>query len=114
MTANHRPLNSSRPAARRHLFALLCLLLVPAGLSCSTTPVLSASAAADQVSDALEAEVGRAPEEVTCPDDLDAEVGNEMRCTLVDSGESYGVTVRITSVEGDTAEFDIEVDEEPS
>jgi len=52
---------------------------------------------------------------VSCPDDLEAEVGATTRCTLSvgDDGDEYGVTVTVTSVKGDTANFDVEVDEEP-
>ena len=60
------------------------------------------------------AEVGFRPD-VSCPDDLEAEVGAETRCTLSVEGDSkeYGVTVTVTSVEGDTANFDVKVDDEP-
>ena len=52
----------------------------------------------------------------SCPDDLEAEVGAETRCTLTagDDPTEYGVTVTVTSVEDDTANFDVEVDEHPS
>ena len=63
---------------------------------------------------ALEQEVGVRPD-VSCPEDLPAEVGAEARCTLTVEGDEgeYGVTVTVSSVEGDTAQFDVQVDTEP-
>lgn len=61
----------------------------------------------------LAAEVGQHPESVTCPEDLPARVGAEVRCEL-DSGDGvYGVTVTATSVEDGDVKFDIVVDETP-
>ena len=68
---------------------------------------------AQEVSDQLEASVGQAPDDVECPDGLDAEVGAEARCTLTDGDATYGVSVTATAVEGDEVSFDIAVDEEP-
>ncbi|TFV58552.1 UNVERIFIED_ORG: DUF4333 domain-containing protein [Bacillus sp. AZ43] len=75
---------------------------------------LAADDVAEGAEDALESEVGARPD-VSCPDDLEAEVGAEARCTLSVPGDSeeYGVTVTVTSVEGDTANFDVQVDDEP-
>lgn len=75
--------------------------------------------AADQVAtgaeDALEKRVGARPD-VSCPEDLKAEVGATTRCTLTagDDPTRYGVTVTVTSVEGDTADFDVQVDDKPA
>ena len=73
------------------------------------------SEVASQVSSELEARVGRAPEKVECPDDLDAEVGATTECILTDSGESYEVMIEVTSVdeENESVLFDIQVAEEP-
>jgi hypothetical protein len=93
---------------------LLSLGLAACGLGFGSPDSLTADHVANGAADALEAKVGARPD-VSCPEDLAAEVGAETRCTLSVSGdaEKYGVTVRVTSVEGDTAEFDVEVDEEP-
>lgn len=64
-----------------------------------------------QVSDALAESVGQTPDDVDCPDDLPAEVGAEMRCTLTADGESIGLTVTVTEVEGTNVNFDIQVDQ---
>ena len=69
---------------------------------------------ADGAEDALEAVAGERPV-VSCPEDLEAEVGARTRCTvrLGDDPQEYGVTVTVTSVEDETAHFDVEVDKEP-
>jgi len=94
------------------------VLVVPpflaAGLAACGAGSLTADDVAQSAEDALEAQVGLRPD-VACPDDLDAEVGAETRCTLSVEGDEqeYGVTVTITSVDDGTADFDVQVDEEP-
>jgi len=98
---------------RRPLLAAIPFLL--AGLvACSSTPVLEADTVASSAEDALEEQIGVRPS-ITCPDDVDAKVGEEIRCTLTggDDPTKYGVTVTVTSVEGNNATFDVEVDEKP-
>ena len=69
---------------------------------------------AGEISTQLKQEVGRAPESVTCPEDLKGEVGATLRCELDDKGEKYGVTATVTKVDGSNVKFDIKVDDEPS
>jgi hypothetical protein len=64
------------------------------------------------VSDELEEIVGEAPDSIDCPGDLDAEVGAELRCVLTAGGDRIGVSVTVTTVEGDNVDFDIQVDDE--
>ena len=101
--------------SRRRLRLLLAAPFLLAGLAACGSGALAADDVANGAEDALEAEVGARPD-VSCPDDLDAEVGAEARCTLTVDGDDkeYGVTVTVTSVEGDTANFDVQVDEEPA
>ncbi|MFD2092636.1 DUF4333 domain-containing protein [Blastococcus deserti] len=98
---------------RRRL--LVATPLLSLGLAACGAGSLAADDVAEGAEDALEAQVGARPD-ITCPEDLDAEVGAETRCTLTVAGdeEEYGVTVTVTSVEGDTANFDVQVDEEPA
>ncbi|WP_219418442.1 DUF4333 domain-containing protein [Pseudonocardia nigra] len=65
------------------------------------------------VSEQLTAQVGQAPDSVTCPD-LPAAVSESTRCELVAGQDTLGVTVTTSSAEGGSAEFDILVDEMPS
>ena len=60
---------------------------------------------------ALTKSVGVAPQAVTCPEDLDAEVGASQRCTLTDDkGNELGMTVSVKRVEDGQATYDVEVD----
>ncbi len=68
---------------------------------------------AKEISAQLEKQVGRAPESVDCPDDLKGEVGATTRCTLNDGGDTYGVDVNVTNVEGADVKFDLKVDDKP-
>jgi hypothetical protein len=87
------------------------LLLVLAACGAGS---VSADQVAESAADVLEEEVGIRPE-VTCPEDLQGEVGAEARCTLTagDDPTEYGVTLTVTSVEGDDVKFDVEVDDAP-
>ena len=55
---------------------------------------------------------GKQVDEVSCPD-LPATVGASQRCTLKAGGDTYGVTVTVTSVQGTDVKFDIQVDSTP-
>ncbi|WP_328904368.1 DUF4333 domain-containing protein [Streptomyces sp. NBC_00441] len=65
---------------------------------------------AKQATAGLKKEVGRAPEDVTCEDDLKAKVGESVRCTLTDGGKKLGMTVTVRSVDGDDVNMDYKVD----
>ena len=90
-------------------------IAVVAGCSFSAGTGVSVDkeALAQEVSDKLKGQVGRAPDSVTCPDDLKGEVGATMRCELEDGGQIYGVTVKVTKVEGTDVKFDMKVDDAP-
>jgi hypothetical protein len=83
------------------------------GLAACASP-LPAERLADAVADALESRLGFRPE-VTCPEDVEAEVGAQGRCTATAEGDSvgYAATVTVTSVTGDEAEFDVRVERQP-
>jgi hypothetical protein len=98
---------------RLRLLAVIPFLL--AGLAaCSSTAVLTADTVATSAEDALEEQTGIRPT-ISCPEDVEAKVGEKTRCTLTggDDPTEYGVTVTVTSVEGKNATFDVEVDEKP-
>jgi hypothetical protein len=69
---------------------------------------------ATAVADAVEPRIGSRPD-VSCPDDVPAEVGTRTRCTLTgaDLGGRYGVTVTVATVDDGKVSFDVEVDTEP-
>jgi Domain of unknown function (DUF4333) len=97
---------------RRLLFVAPLLVLGMAGCGSGT---LSAGTIEEGAEDALEEQVGTRPD-ITCPEELPAEVGAETECTLTagDDPAEYPVSVRVSSVEGDTANFDIEVGDAPA
>ncbi|MFE1169868.1 DUF4333 domain-containing protein [Nocardiopsis sp. NPDC058789] len=64
-----------------------------------------------QSSERLAEQVGQAPDDFTCPGDLPAEEGAEMRCELTHGGQSLGVTLTVTSVDGGDVNWDVLVDE---
>jgi hypothetical protein len=87
------------------------LLVVLTGCAAST---LAAEDVATKAEDALEEQSGVRPD-ITCPEDLAAEVGARTSCRLTagDDPTAYGVQVTVTSIEGDRVRFGIEVDREP-
>ena len=90
------------------------LLLGAAALAltaCSATPVVASDDLEEEVTARLTEMAGQAPDDVTCPDDLEGEVGNTTRCTLTAGADELGVTVTVTGVDGSSVDFDIAVDE---
>ncbi|MGW5878515.1 DUF4333 domain-containing protein [Nocardiopsis terrae] len=75
---------------------------------------VSAEEVAEKSMEMLAEQPAGAPDEFTCSEDLPAEVGAEIRCELTNGGESVGVTITTTSVDGDRAEWDIKVDDAPA
>ena len=100
------------PVSRRVL-APAAILLV--GMSACGSDALPARQVAASAEKALEQETGVRPD-VTCPKELEAEVGATARCTLTAAGDptEYGVTVTVMSIDGDTPDLQVEVDPEPS
>jgi uncharacterized protein DUF4333 len=50
---------------------------------------------------------------VTCPGDLDAEVGESIRCEFTSGGQPVDAVANVTSVEGGQAHFDIVTEARP-
>jgi hypothetical protein len=97
----------------RRLVPLVAAPLLALGLTaCGGT--LARDEVATKAEDALEQQVGSRPE-ISCPEDLDAEVGATTRCTLTAGEEpaEYGLTITVTAVDRADAEFDIVVDDQP-
>ena len=66
----------------------------------------------EQISTGVAEKSGTTPE-VSCPGDLTGEVGEEMRCTATVGSDAYGVSVKVTDVDGKDVNFSWLVDEEP-
>jgi uncharacterized protein DUF4333 len=91
------------------LFAAGCSASVSVGGS-----KVSKEEVAEQASAALGKKVGREPDDVTCEDDLKAEVGETVRCELTVDGEKQGMTATATSVDDDNVKMNFKVDDTPN
>lgn len=89
--------------------ALLALSLT----ACGSGGTVDQAELEENVQTQLSESVGQQAPEASCPDELKAEEGAETRCTM-DFGEegTLGVSVTVTSVDGDNVKFDIQADEE--
>jgi hypothetical protein len=76
---------------------------------------LPAEDVATEAEDALEKQVGVRPD-ISCPEDLAADVGASTRCTFTagDDPTEYGVQVTVTSVDDEAVRFDVELDDRPT
>lgn len=84
-------------------------------VGCSSEAKLSKDEVANSVAEKLAAQTGQPKPDVTCPEDLAGKVGTSLRCKLTATdGTSFGVTVKVTSVDGSTVKYDIKVDETAS
>ena len=99
--------------AGHRLLLLLSAPVLGVGLAACGS-VVPAEQVATAAEDSIEEQVG-VRTDVTCPDDLEAEVGAQTRCTLTVEGEpdEYGLTVTVTAVEDGDTEFDVVVDDQP-
>ncbi|WP_239146222.1 DUF4333 domain-containing protein [Streptomyces sp. SID10815] len=81
----------------------------------STPPKLSAAKLSSTLSAKLAAATGQPEPHVSCPEDLVGKVGTTTRCTLTaDDGSTLGVTVKVTSVDGDQIHYDYQADKKAS
>ncbi|WP_245388599.1 DUF4333 domain-containing protein [Streptomyces iranensis] len=78
-------------------------------------PKLSADKLATVVAEKLAATTGRPKPDIACPEDLVGKVGTTTRCKLTaDDGSTLGVSVTVTSVDGDQINFDVKADDTAS
>lgn len=107
--------------ARRHVtraIAVGALASLPmlALAGCSTQKMVSSSELAAQAQAALEETTGGTVPPVSCPSDIEAKVGTSTTCTITDGGQTFDVTLTITSVDESTnsVQFDVQVADEPA
>ncbi len=91
----------------RRLLLLVAVPVLGLGLTACSSSIERAELE-QQVSSTIESQFGVAAD-VSCPGDLEAEVDASTECTATDpdSGEEIALQITVTSVEGDTANFDI-------
>ncbi|GHG90111.1 DUF4333 domain-containing protein [Streptomyces lanatus] len=105
------PKSPASLAARGLAAAAAAALLV----GCTSEAKLPKDEVADTVAEKLAAQTGQPKPDVTCPEDLVGKVGTSLRCKLTASdGTSLGVTVKVTSVDGNKISYDIKADETTS
>ena len=89
----------------------MALVLVVAGCG-SDTKTVDRHAVEQGAKDALATKVGRPPQSINCPKNLDAKVGASERCTLSDRGITVGMTVSVTKVHGGGVTYTVAVDKQ--
>ena len=105
---------------RRILIAaatMLAAVLLASGCNASVSvgkKTVSKDQVAQQISDQLTKQIGQTPDDVTCPDDLEAKVGATLTCVLTDGSDQYDVAVKVTSVKDGKADFSIQVADQPN
>ena len=81
-------------------------LLVPLLVSCAQN--VPEAGVEDRTRELL-AEMHDDVGDVDCPSDLDAEVGATMECAAIIGGVERGLTIEVTEVEDDTAQWRVDV-----
>jgi hypothetical protein len=94
--------------ARKFLVCCAVAWVIGGIAGCSSGPkTVSKADVAGQISSKMTDASGNKPDSVSCPDDLKASVGSTLDCEMKVKGQTYGVNVAVTSVEGDNAKFDM-------
>ncbi|WP_405677009.1 DUF4333 domain-containing protein [Streptomyces sp. NBC_01511] len=113
-------MTTTRLSAATSILSAVAASVLLVGCSASVdvgkpTPKLSADKLATTVAEKLAATTGQPKPDITCPEALVGKVDTTTRCTLTaDDGSTLGVTVKVTSVDGDEINFDIKADETSS
>ena len=85
------------------------------GSTGSGADVLKQKALENDLSSRLaQAAGGGASPTVTCPGDLPVKAGLTMRCRAEVAGTEYGVTVTVKGEQGGSAQYDVQVDQNPT
>lgn len=102
-------LSASKSSALR---ASLLAAVVAAGFAgCGAAATVDRADLEEQVQTKLSQSVGQEAPKASCPDDLKAETAATTRCSMTFDEGKLGITVKVTSVEDDTAKFDVKADE---
>jgi hypothetical protein len=91
------------PTTRTSVIIVGVALLTLACAGCSGgEKVVTKTDVANQISVKVN---GIKPDSVTCPDNLKGQVGATLHCEFKNAGQTFGVNVTVTSVNGDDVEF---------
>jgi Domain of unknown function (DUF4333) len=75
------------------------------GLAACGEKTVDADSAAASVTDVVAEQTGFEPDDVSCPDDVEAEVGVTFECDFTGPDGDYLAEVEIVEVSGDEAQF---------
>ncbi|MFS8201676.1 DUF4333 domain-containing protein [Streptomyces sp. CWNU-52B] len=103
----------SRTTARVTAGALAVLFAAGCSASLGSKEV-SRGEVEKQASAALSKQISGKIDDLTCEDDLKAEVGETVRCELTVDGAKQGMTVTAKSVDGDKVKMGYKVDDAPA
>jgi hypothetical protein len=92
---------------RRAGIAIAALALALGAAACGEETV-DAGSAADSIAGFVERETGFVPDDVDCPDDVEADVGERFECDFTGPEGPYVAEVEITEIDGDDARFSIQ------
>jgi hypothetical protein len=86
--------------------SIILLASIPA---CTAGPkTVTKDDVAKQISEKMTDNAGNKPDTVSCPDDLKPAVGATLVCVMTVKGAKYNVNITVTSIDGNTAKFDME------
>jgi hypothetical protein len=97
---------------RRILAVAGIAVAVVAGVSACSSSVPKADVA-NAINSKLTEQGIAATAGVTCPEDLDAEVGKSTRCSFDVAGQPVDAVAKVTSIQGSQANFDITTEARP-
>ena len=77
------------------------------GFDLSIAPLVSSELVEQQVSGGLTEQVGRTPDDVTCPDDLEAAIGGATTCVITAGEDTLDVEATTSALEDGTIDVDM-------
>jgi hypothetical protein len=97
----------------RHLVSLAVAVALPLGLAaCGGEDTVDKADLETEVQRSLSQSVGQEAPKAECPDDLEAKTGASTRCHMeFPENKRLNISVKVKSVDGETAKFDIAADE---
>ena len=94
---------------RRSLAAAAAVAALGLTASACGEEVVSKDEVQDELARLIEQQAGEKPKSVDCPEDLKAEKGEKMKCKVSAGGQDVNAEVTVTSVDGDKANFSVEI-----
>lgn len=103
-----RPHHVIRSAGVRVVTGMLVGLVAVQLTACSSKTTIKPDGAAQSVVDVVSRQTGFHPPDVHCPSGVEAKVGGQFDCHFTGpEGTSYVANMRITKVDGERVEFDV-------